>query len=259
MKIQILSDLHVEFYSSRSIPPRVEGTDLVIVAGDTCQGLVKAIGMLRRAFPDVEVATVAGNHEYYGYELPSELEAGRVRARELGVHLVENDVASIGRVRVVGCTLWTDYCLFGAGLRDAAIRTAADGMMDHKRIKWRKYPWARFRPQEAALLHAQSRQFLETALSQQHDGPTIAVAHHAVTLDAVAPQFQRSLLSAAYASELLPLVDRHQPAVFVTGHTHVSMRLRRGRTMLVSNPRGYPGETKKRAFDPAFTMEISDA
>ena len=257
MKIQILSDLHAEFYGSTSIPPRVEGTDLVIVAGDTCQGLVKAVEMLRRAFPDVEVVTVAGNHEYYGTELPSELEAGRHRAKQLGVHLLENDVVAIGRARFVGCSLWTDYCLFGPGLREAAMRTAADGLMDHKRIKWRKDPWARFRPQEAALLHAQSRQFLEATLSQHHDGPTIVVAHHAVTLDAVAPQFQRSLLSAAYASELLPLVDRHQPAIFVTGHTHVSMNLRRGRTRLVSNPRGYPGENT--SFDPAFTMEISDA
>jgi hypothetical protein len=257
VRAQILSDLHVEFYASTSIPPHVEGTDLVIVAGDTCQGLVKAVKTLRRAFPEVEVVAVAGNHEYYGYELPSELAAGRLRAKELGVHLVENDVVMIGRARVLGCTLWTDYCLFGAGLREAAMRTAADGLMDHKRIKWRKDPWARFRPQEAALLHAQSMQFLETALSQHHDGPTIAVAHHAVTLDAVAPRFQRSLLSAAYASELLPLVDRHQPAIFVTAHTHVSMNLRRGRTTLVSNPRGYPGENP--SFDPAFTMEISDA
>lgn len=109
---------------------------------DTCQGLVKAVETLRRAFPDVEVVTVAGNHEYYGTEMPSELEAGRVRARELGVHLVENDVISIGTARVVGCTLWTDYCLFGAGLREAAMHTAADGLMDHKRIKWRKDPWA---------------------------------------------------------------------------------------------------------------------
>jgi Icc-related predicted phosphoesterase len=257
VKIQILSDLHVEFYGTTSIPRRVEGTDLVIVAGDTCQGLVKAVEVLRRAFPDVEVVTVAGNHEYYRTELPTELEAGRVRAKQLGVHLLEDDSVKIGPVRVLGCTLWTDYCLFGANLREAAMRSASDGMMDHKRIHWRKDPWARFRPQEAALLHARSRLFLETALSEHHDGPTIAVAHHAVTLDAVAPQFQRSLLSAAYASELLPLVDRHQPAIFVTGHTHFSMNLRRGRTRLVSNPRGYPGENP--SFDPAFTMEISDA
>jgi predicted phosphodiesterase len=117
VKIQILSDLHVEFYGRTSISPRVEGTDLVIVAGDTCQGLVKAVEMLRRAFPDVEVVTVAGNHEYYGTEMPSELEAGRLRAMQLGVHLLENDVVTIGRARVVGCSLWTDYCLFGAGLR----------------------------------------------------------------------------------------------------------------------------------------------
>jgi predicted phosphodiesterase len=256
VKIQILSDLHVEFYGTTSIPRRVDGTDLVIVAGDTCQGLVKAVEALRHAFPDVEVVTVAGNHEYYGTELPIELEAGRVRAKQLGVHLLENDSVTIGPARVLGCTLWTDYCLFGAKLREAAMRSASDGMMDHKRIRWRKNPWARFRPQEAALLHARSRLFLETALSEHHDGPTIAVAHHAVTLDAVAPRFQRSLLSAAYASELLPLVDRHEPSIFVTGHTHFSMYLRRGRTRLVSNPRGYPGEN--RSFDPAFTTEISD-
>jgi hypothetical protein len=136
------------------------------------------------------------------------------------------------------------------------MRSASDGMMDHKRIRWRKEPWARFRPQEAALLHARSRQFLETALSKHHDEPTIVVAHHAVTIDAVAPTFQRSLLSAAYASELLPLVDRYQPAVFATGHTHFSMNLRRGRTRLVSNPRGYPGENP--FFDPTLTLEISD-
>jgi hypothetical protein len=43
----------------------------------------------------------------------------------------------------------------------------------------------------------------------------------------------------------------------VTGHTHFSMNLRRGRTRLVSNPRAYPGENS--FFDPAFTMEIPDA
>lgn len=257
MKLQILSDLHLEWYGTASIPRLVDGTDLVIVAGDTCEGLVRAVEVLRRAFPDVELVTVAGNHEYYRTELPTELEAGRMRARQLGVHLLEDDAVEIGPVRVLGCTLWTDYCLFGADLREAAMRSASDGMMDHKRIGWRKDPWERFRPQKAASLHAKSRLFLEDALSRHHDGPTVVVTHHAVTLDAVAPQFQRSLLSAAFASELLPLVDRHQPAIWASGHTHLAMNLRRGRTRLVSNPRGYPGEST--SFDPAFTMEISDA
>ena len=177
-----MSDLHVEFYGSAAMPRAVDGADFVIVAGDTCQGLARAVETLRDAFPRDEVVTVPGNHEYYGRELPAELEAGRVRARQLGVHLLSDDAVTIGKARVVGATLWTDYCLFGAGLRELAMHTARDGMRDHKGITWRKEPWARFRPEEAAGLHAKSRVFLETELAKSHPGPVIVVSHHGTTL-----------------------------------------------------------------------------
>ena len=251
-----MSDLHVEFYGTAAMPRTVDSADFVIVAGDTCKGLVKAVETLRDAFPRTEVVTVAGNHEYYGSELSAELEAGRVRARQLGVHFLSDDAVTIGTARVVGATLWTDYCLFGAGLREAAMHTARDGLRDHKRITWRKEPWTRFRPEEAAALHRRSRKFLETELAKVHPGPVIVVTHHGMTLEAIAPMNQRSLLSAAYASELLPLVDRHRPTAWIAGHTHHPMRLRRDATRLVSNPRGYPGECS--SFDPAFVMEIAD-
>lgn len=251
-----MSDLHVEFYGTAAMPRTIDGTDFVVVAGDTCKGLVEAVETLREAFPRVEVATVPGNHEYYGSEMSEELELGRVRARQLGVHLLSDDAVTIGRARVVGCTLWTDYCLFGPDLREAAMHTARDGLMDHKRITWRKNPWARFRPEEAAALHLRSRNFLETELAKSHSGPVIVVSHHGMTLEAVSSLNQRSLLSAAYASELLPLVDRHRPTAWISGHTHHPMRLRRNATVLVSNPRGYPGECS--SFDPAFVMELAD-
>ncbi|MCX7318726.1 MAG: metallophosphoesterase, partial [Hyphomicrobiales bacterium] len=185
-----------------------------------------------------------------------ELEAGRERALQLGVHLLSDDFVTIGPARILGCTLWTDYCLFGPALREPAMHTARDGMRDHKRITWRKEPWARFRPEEAAALHAKSRAFLETELAKGHSGPVIVASHHGMTLEAVSPVNQRSLLSAAYASELLPLVDRHRPTAWISGHSHHLMRLRRNGTKLVSNPRGYPGENT--GFDPAFVMEIAD-
>lgn len=130
----MMSDLHIEFYGSAAMPRAVDGADFVIVAGDTCQGLSRAVETLRDAFPRTEVVTVAGNHEYYGTELPVELEAGRERARQLGVHLLSDDAVTIGKARVVGATLWTDYCLFGPALREAAMRSARDGMMDGAKI-----------------------------------------------------------------------------------------------------------------------------
>lgn len=256
MRIQIMSDLHMEFDGAAPIPALVDGTDVVVIAGDTCRGLVRAVEILRDAFPVTEVVAVAGNHEYYGAALPVELNAGRERARQLGVHLLSDDAVRIGTTRFLGCTLWTDYCLFGASLRAAAMATARDVMTDHKRIKWSKDPWLRFRPEEAAMLHARSRKFLETELARAQNGPVVVATHHAMTLDAVAPKNQRSLVSAAYASELLPLVDRHRPSTWITGHTHFAMNRRRDTTRLISNPRGYPQE--RTSFDPTLTLEISD-
>jgi predicted phosphodiesterase len=255
MKAQIMSDLHIDYPGARGIPPLAQGAALVIVAGDTCQGLVRAVEALRRAFPDTEIAMVAGNHEYYGFTLLEELEAGRTCARELGVHLLENDTTVVlGNLRIIGATGWTDYELFGAPLRVPAMRAAADVMLDHKRIKWRKQPWQRFRPDEARALHMQSRSYIDIELAKTHDGPSLVLTHHAATIEAVAPQYQRGLISAAYASELLPIVDRHQPEWWVSGHTHMSMNFRRGATRMISNPCGYADEN--RFFDPLLTIEV---
>jgi hypothetical protein len=46
-----MSDLHVDYPGSSGLPPLATGVDVVVVAGDTCQGLVPAIETLRRAYP----------------------------------------------------------------------------------------------------------------------------------------------------------------------------------------------------------------
>lgn len=101
MRIQPPSDLHVDLHGPDSVPPAVECADLV-VAGDTCPSVVKAVETLRDAFPAVEVAMVAGNHEFHGFEMATELEAGRVHVRQLGVHLLSDDAVTIGPVRILG-------------------------------------------------------------------------------------------------------------------------------------------------------------
>lgn len=251
MIVQIMSDLHLDC-TSAPVRQIVDGVSLVVVAGDTCEGLPKAVEAIRRAVPDhVDIVMVAGNHEFYGSVWADELEEGRVRAHSLGVHLLENDTAAFGSLRVLGATLWTDYCLFGADLQQAAMRAARDAMPDHKRIRWKRNPWMRFRPQEALYLHKRSRAFIEAEIARPHNGATMLVAHHAVTIGAIDPAHERSLTSAAYASEL-SFVNRAD--LVVTGHTHRPMEFRRGRTRFVSNPRGYPDEGVR--FNSSFLIEV---
>jgi predicted phosphodiesterase len=254
-EVQVMSDLHLDFPAARGFPPLAGDAELVLIAGDTCEGLVHAVEAMRMAYPRTEIAAVAGNHEFYGRTFSEELQAGRERARELGVHLLEDDTVVFGRgLRVIGATLWTDYELLGGSLREPAMRTAYATMRDHKRIKWSRRPWQRFRPQEARMLHLRSRAYIEAELAKAYEGTTIVLTHAAATVEAIQPAFRSSLIASAYASNLLETIDRHRPDFWVSGHTHHSMDMHRGRTHLISNPCGYPNENP--SFNPAFNIEV---
>ncbi len=227
----------------------------MIVAGDTCEGLIGAVSALRRKYPpSAEIVVVAGNHEFFGTTWSEELVAGKLAASRLGVHLLENDTVTIGGLRVIGATLWTDYELLGAALRAPAMRAARRTMIDHSRISWRQEPLQRFLPNQAQIIHRESRAFIERELAKSHDGPTLVLTHHAPCLEAIAPFRYDDVISAAYGSDLLPIIDHYQPDLWVSGHTHFSMNLKRGRTRLISNPIGYGDENP--FFDPLFHMEI---
>jgi hypothetical protein len=257
--LQPFSDLHADFPGFRGYPAPAPGASVIVVAGDTRQGLAAALRELRAAYPPpLQVVVVAGNHEFWSRPaFPAAVDEGRRVADELGLHYLENDVAVVGGtsgVRFLGCTLWSDYALLGEGSRAAAMRAALDGMRDHKRIKWRSNPWARFRPQEACALHLTSLSFLEAVLATHHPGPTVVVTHFAPTIDAVSPTHRRGLLAASACTELTPLIDRYQPTAWISGHTHFAYRMRRGRTLMLSNPLGYPDE--RLGFDPLLTIEV---
>nr|WP_249158424.1 metallophosphoesterase [Bradyrhizobium jicamae] len=257
--MQPMSDLHSDFRGFPGYPPPVPGVSVIVVAGDTRQGLAAALRELRVAYPPpLEVVVVAGNHEFWARPaLPAAIDEGRRVAADLGLHYLENNVAVIGGttgVRFVGCTLWSDYALFGEASRAAAMRAALEGMRDHKRIKWQSNPWARFRPQEARALHLTSRSFLEAALAESHTGPTVVVTHFAPAIQAVSLRHRDGLLAASACTDLTPLVDRFAPTAWISGHTHFAYRMTRGPTLMLSNPHGYPDE--RLGFDPLLTIEV---
>jgi hypothetical protein len=256
MIVQPMSDLHSDFVGFRGYPASVPGADLIVVAGDTRQGLVRALTELRAAYPPpLELVVVAGNHEFWTRQaLPTAIAEGRSVATSLGAHYLEEGVAHIRRLRVLGCTLWSGYDLFGETMRATAMRTANSQLRDHKRIKFASDPWLRFRAQEARAKHLQSKAFLETELARSHDGPTIVVTHFAPIPDAVAPEHRGSVLSAAACSDLSPMIQRFQPDAWISGHTHFHYRKRCGRTLMMSNPLGYPDE--RLGFDAGLTIEV---
>jgi Icc-related predicted phosphoesterase len=254
MKIQIFSDLHLDVHPIKPITITA-GVDLVIVAGDTCEGVLPAFEHLRRIVPmDIPIVMVLGNHEYYRRFIPVELALARSQAPSFNIHVLENDTIALGGIRFVGATLWTDYRIFGEANQAAVMNACATGMNDYRLIGWQKQPWLRFRPQEAALLHHQSRVYLKDALTESFNGPSVLVTHTAVHWNSVLPRFATDPITGAFVSDLEDLILTLRPALAVHGHVHNSCDYRIGQTRILCNPHGYGNENKN--FNGALVVEV---
>lgn len=252
MRLQIFSDIHMDVQAA-ACPALGPGVDCVVVAGDVCEGIGRGLRWLREHLgAAIPIAFVAGNHEYFAKVRPEERRAGRLAAREHGVAFLDDDEAMLAGIRFIGSTLWADYALFGAERREEMMQVAARRMMDHRRI--REASGAFITPAQSLGLHQASRAYLEQALARPHAGPTVVVTHHGPHPASLAEKFREDPLSAAFISDLSELVDRHRPALWVHGHTHVSLDYRAGATRIVCNPHGYG--TENPAFDPALIVEV---
>lgn len=252
MRIQIFSDIHFDVVGGFE-PQVAPGVDAVIVAGDVCEGIEPGVRWLRAHLGrDVPIALVAGNHEYYGRIRPIERVAGATAAREYGVAFLDDGEMVIGGVRFLGSTLWADYALYGADRRDEMMATARRRMVDHRRIL--EAPGRFIRPEDQLLLHGISRAWLAERLAAPHDGPTVIITHHGPHPLSLAERYREDLLSAAFISDLSPLIEQHAPALWVHGHTHVGLDYQVGSARIVCNPRGYGSENP--AFDPMLVIEV---
>ena len=254
MRIQIFSDLHIDVRPIKKITIP-DGVDLVIVAGDTSEGVLRAFEHLRRIVPmHIPILMVLGNHEYYRRFIPNELELARSHGAAFNIRVVEAETVFLSGVRFVGATLWSDYAIFGEANQAAVMNACASGMNDHRLIGWQKQPWLRFRPQEAALLHHRSKAYLTETLAVPFAGSTVVVTHHAVHWNSVHPRFQTDPVTGAFVSDLSALIEAHRPALWVHGHVHNSSDYRIGDTRIVCNPHGYGNENP--GFDGALVVEV---
>ena len=129
-KILYLSDLHLEFtgYKPDHLPS--QGEDLVVLAGDIGVG-VKGIRWAKDTFRDREVVYVLGNHEFYGNDFVGLVDYAKNYAAGSNVNVLECDSIEIDGLRILGCSLWTDFKLFGADRQGEMMRFAQAYMSDY--------------------------------------------------------------------------------------------------------------------------------
>jgi 3',5'-cyclic AMP phosphodiesterase CpdA len=264
MRLQIASDLHLEhlewkFADFRGVEPG--DAEVLVLAGDVAKGS-RALDL----FGDwpCPVVYVPGNHEFYGGEVAAVLAELQQRADDFpNVKVLAPGTWEHGGVRFIGCTLWTDYAVFGAERVVDAMAICAERIVDHGLI--RNVGGRPFLPADALALHSTQRLWLRDRLAEPFVGKTVVITHHGPHRNSIAPLYANDLTSAAFVSDLadyLGIADLH-----VHGHVHESFDYTVCGTRVVANPMGYcrgikaastPADLRREniAFDCRLLVEV---
>lgn len=250
MRIAILSDLHVNLHDELPTFVHANSVDAIFIAGDTVEGescREWAAKWLQHA--GVHVFFVTGNHEYFGQDIEA-LDATCRSRTTAGLHFLQCEEVLLGDYLVLGATLWTDFALHNNV--DMAKNQAQAYMLDYRDIRIGD---RRITPNDIVALHRRHRAWLEARLREAHEQGlrAIVMTHHAPSSRSIAPRYAGSDLSAAFATNLDAwMFEAWAPVLWVHGHTHYPVDYMRGRTRVVSNPRGYPYEADT---DPQYAWE----
>jgi Icc-related predicted phosphoesterase len=268
VRVFFFTDLHLKISEAASLalPFDIPEADICVIAGDVTDRMLTGMdwiaGTVGRRMP---VVMVLGNHDYYGQDMPAARRKAPARARSLGIHLLDDSEAVVSGIRFIGGTMWTDFRLFEAqgasnGFSQAeCMRAVRHELADYVEIHANEVSGGvmsrNMTPRDTVGYHEATVAFLKASMERPFGGPTVVVTHHAPHPRSIHPRFAARPSSAAYASDLTWLIERHSPDLWLHGHVHDSFDYSVGRTRVVCNPRGYASSPNP-DFDPGMVLEI---
>lgn len=236
MRIQFLSDLHLEFKENlayvQSIPFEVTG-EILILAGDTFylkDSTMPNIKFWKWASQNYQqVMLVPGNHEFYNN--------GDVSVRgdswqyifldKVGYYY--NKVVRIGDVDIILSTLWSHI---PAENEFNVFR----GMNDFCQILYDKH---RLRIEDFNAEHEKCLAFIKQNVLESTAKHIVVVTHHLPTFQAIAKERINDSMNNAYVTELGNFIADSRIDYWIYGHSHENVDTEIGTTKIVSNQLGY--------------------
>jgi Icc-related predicted phosphoesterase len=279
MRLQIISDLHLEFQKTL---PKVNNAeaDILILAGDISNAnhlyrnppdhnpvIIQKDAHIHHArryrefFKHVSeqwpiVIYTMGNHEFYdGVWERTETVIREEMSRYPNIHVLEQNKLVINDIVFLGATLWTDMN------REDPITM----MMIHNEINDYKaiahydthYGWRRLMPQTTVNKYNESIRWFKLMLSEDNR-KTVVVSHHAPSRQSVHENYRGQwMTNGAFVNNLDELIiDHPHIALWTAGHVHHAHRYYIGNTLIAINPAGYPGE--QTGFDPNRIIDLDN-
>lgn len=268
MKIQIVSDLHLEF-SDINIQNQ-NGADVLILSGDIMIASkvhkpeselgIRFRNFLKRcSFQFPHVIYVAGNHEFYdsGRFFEGIDQLRDACAVHDNVYFLERDTKVINDIVFVGGTLWTDMNKYDP----LTLHAVRDMMNDYRAIRNDKNGFVNLKPADTVERHRQTRDYFISMAKENADKKVVIVGHHSPSFQSMHPMYASDhIMNGAYHSDLTDIMlDNPQIKLWTHGHTHHCFDYIIGSCRVVCNPRGYEqvnSWSEDTGWDPNKIVEV---
>jgi Icc-related predicted phosphoesterase len=253
------SDLHLEF-GDYQVPVHKNERELgVVLAGDihTKTNAVPFLEQLSHRFK--YVIYVLGNHEHYGESVLRTQEKIQERIGNLqldNVYVLDNECVIIDDVVFVGSTLWTSI----DNGNPISMNTIQNIMSDFKYIKYGLpgMTYRKFRPTDAMIQHRSSVHYIFNTTKDYVSigSKVVVITHHAPSHRSLPGGQLGSDWDPGYYSPLDNEILNGGPDIWIHGHVHESNDYTIGNTRVLSNPRGYIGDSLNPKFEDSWLIRI---
>jgi predicted phosphodiesterase len=274
MRLQIVSDLHLEFWGDRQqfkfFKP---SAPILVLAGDICCcGSDKDFAIFKRFIAEIitqykHIIMVAGNHEYYADRSGATMEDinkkitayfnefNAVKNQRMAhLHFLNNNIVRMQQSNkvyiVIGSTLWSN-------IEPDKFAQAEAHMNDYSNIVTQA---GKLRPPMVTAMHVRARAYITRQINavireirELPKGSPLKYKIVIVTHHKPYESDKKTVLNFAYETNLTALF-KPPVALWAYGHTHVADDSMHGTTRLYSNPKGYPGQPTR--FNPSAFVKV---
>jgi len=273
MNIQLLSDLHLETHPN-FVPEVAPLADALVLAGDIGSYQTGSMLLDRHdadfglarfsprkdlgAWP-VPVYFVPGNHEYDGMPFEEAHEKLKATCERLQIIFLHQRVEYLKGVRLIGCTLWSDFEALvpasGPLTQQLKAREKAERAADfYLRKTGTTFEGAPFLSDAVRRLAQADQAWLAAALSEPFEGATLVITHFAPSLRSADPRYGLTPGTAGFCNALDHLLPK--ATLWLHGHLHCAHDYLHMGCRVVANPLGYAKKNEQKAFDPQKVLRI---
>jgi predicted phosphodiesterase len=277
MKIAVASDLHLEFGDLDF--DNKDNAEVLILSGDilvakdvTDHDTHDIMGPEYRSnryhnfmqrcterFP--HVIYILGNHEHYHGDFAETVTHLKEKFGYMpNLHILDNEVLTVGDVTFIGGTLWTDMnnedptTLYHmkSMMNDFRCVTNSNRVVNYKTYEQingvdnRERPifrerMGKFSPEDAVDEFRKFTGYIQQIIEGKFDQKFVVVGHHAPSRLSTHERYaDDTVMNGGYSSSLDDyIVDHPQIRLWTHGHTHHNFDYMIGSTRVVCNPRGY--------------------